>query len=101
VSSRQLAQSIEKRELRYKYLCTSVGHDRAPCITADPISLLFVVWTELGSRKYVLDDGSDALPPSPAALPLDPAGACFAPRPPLFVYFVGELNNVYFTRQIF
>jgi len=85
VSSRQLVQSIEKRELRYKYLCASVGHDRAPCITADPIQLQFVVWTELGSRKYVLDDGSDALPPHQRLCPL--LGAA-SPLDPLYLFIL-------------
>jgi len=87
VSSRQLAQSIEKRELRYKYLCMSVGHDRAPCITAKPIQLLFVVWTELGSRKYVLDDGSDEVPPHQRLCPWTPLGAA-SPLDPLYLFIL-------------
>jgi len=36
-------------------VCQSVGHDREPCKKAEPIEMLFGIWTPVGPRKHALD----------------------------------------------
>jgi len=47
-------------ELRGLSVCQSVMIV-SPAKTAEPIKMLFEVWTQVGTRNHVLDGGSDAV----------------------------------------
>jgi len=38
-----------------RLVCRSVCHGREPCKTAEPIEMLFEMWTWVGRRNHVLD----------------------------------------------
>jgi len=41
-------------------VCLSVCHDREPAKPAEPIDVPFLIWTRVGPRQHVLNDGPDS-----------------------------------------